>query len=256
MEDAFILMTVFCKKKNQNSNTSSNSPNSTTPSNPTIIYGLPGNLNQINGLFLIRKIHHLTYSYTSYSTNGSVSSVPKSIINFNPFLYIIVGYDYADTAKLNNITLKYDGGLKIYTDTTTTIYNNQNTITLKGNASFQGFSVSVRPFPDINNTGFIPVSISKSQGLNLNLGNGNITNTDSIAIMIVDNSTGQYVYKSFPGSSISCSFNSSELSFLTPGSMITQIHLYIKNYSYITIGGKVYVFCNYRNEIANVNVTS
>jgi hypothetical protein len=248
-----ILVCLYCKKKNS---TSVSTPQSGGNTNNTIVYGLPPNINQLNGFFLSRKTHHITYNYLLYYVNVGMSIIPKSILAFNPYLYIISGYDYADTIIINNIRLKYDSNFKIYTDTTASSFTSPYTISLKGNSNFQGFSTTIRPVPSINSTSFIPLQFSKSQPLTLNWGSGNFSQTDSIIVTIVDNSSGQYISKSLSGNNISCTFYPSDLSFLNPASPITQMHIYLKNYCYLSTGSKMYVFCNYLNEIANITVTN
>lgn len=248
-----LILFITCKKKNENS-PPSNNPNQ--PANTSLQNGPPPNPNQVNGFFMVNTTTILDFGINFYNTEVGMSHSYKPLNVFNPFLNIVVGYDYADTIKRNNVALKFNGNAKKYTDTTMSVYTSPLAFQLKGNSMFSAFSVTIQNLPVITNTTFIPSQISKSQNLVLNWGNGNISNADSICIMIADNSSGQFIYKSLPASVSSYTINSYELSFLNVNSLNTQMHFFIKKYAYIVVNGKVHVFCTARQQIKNLTVTN
>jgi hypothetical protein len=256
MELGLVILILFssCKKKKEDAPSPPNNPN--LPSNTSLQQGPPPNPNQINGFFLVNHFKHLDFGLNYYNTDVGMSNSYNSLFTFNPFLNIVTGFDYADTIKRNNVALKFNTNAKKYTDTTMSVYSDPSAFQVKGNSLFSAFSVTIQHLPVISNTAFIPSQISKSQNLVLSWGNGNISNVDSICIMISDNSSGQFRYKSLPASLSSCTINASEISFLNVNSLNTQLQLFVKKYSYIIVNNKVFVFCTARQLVKNLNVTN
>jgi len=221
-----------------------------------------GGTSSINGVLYAQHFSVPSYSVSQYNGGATFSKTAKPLSSLYAVMGIPIGGEQAGILKLDSTVLKYNttnanGNINTYTDSTnTSVYSSVNW-NVGGNANFTAFTATVsRGYPAIANSTYLPATFSKSQPLTINFGATNYTNTDSIVVMITDNtsSTG-FIYKYMAGTSSSVTFTAAQLSGLSTTSSNSQIIVYAKNYSSLTNGGKNYVFVMENDLIQFVTIT-
>ena len=255
---AIICIAFACKKSTTTFGGGGNTTQSTTTSSG---FGT-GGTNNVNGVLYAQHLSVPSYSISQYQGGATFSKTAKPLSSLYAVMGIPIGGEQAGVLKLDSTVFKYNStnansNINTYTDTTNNSIYTTAKWNIGGNANFTAFTATVlRGYPAIANSTYLPATFSKSQPLTINFGATNYTNTDSIVVMITDNtsSTG-FIYKYMAGNGSSATFTAAQLSGLSTTSTNSQIIVYAKNYSNLNNGGKNYVFVLENDLIQFVTIT-